>query len=85
MPGPKRWREGCAWLGVPALHGRSHCARGEAWLRRAAAGIERRRAEGFSVRKIAERLGVAPITIHRWRRAAAALPPAPEHGDPPNA
>ena len=68
MPEPKRWREGCSWLGVPAIQG----ARGQAWVRQAAAGIKQRRAEGFSVRKIANKVGVAPITIHRWLRAAAA-------------
>ncbi len=30
------------------------------------------RAEGCSIRKIADRLGVAPTTVQRWRRAAAA-------------
>jgi len=68
MRGAERWAEGCSWLGLPPIRG----ARGPAWVGRAAAGIKRRRAEGFSVRKIANRVGVASSTIHRWLRAAAA-------------
>jgi len=78
MRGGIRWQEGCRWLGVPATDGARgpaslpspRGARGQAWVRQMAAAIEQRRAEGYSVRKIADKLGVAPITVHRWRRAA---------------
>lgn len=80
MPRGKRWREGCRWLGVPATDAagaqtRLYSTRGvrrQALVRQMAAAIEQRRAEGYSVRKIADKLGVAPITVQRWRRAAAA-------------
>lgn len=73
MSGAGRWAEGCSWLGLPAIGARGQFRFVRADLvRQVAAAVERRRAAGFSIRKIAERLGVAPITVHRWRRAAVA-------------
>ena len=63
----RKWSAGCKWLGVPAAY---VGVRRRDWIRQVAARIKKRRAEGFSVRKIADRLGVASSTVYRWLREA---------------
>ena len=62
------WFAGCEWLGIPSI---CHESRRAEWLQEVAAKIRERRAQGVSVREIAERLAVSESTIRRWQKAGS--------------